>query len=346
MDASQPVTSGLFLTTSWVYGTGDYSYSRNQGPNFTDLRHQIQELYASESTILCCSGMAAISCVLHGLLEGRQEPILLIDSELYCDTIALAHRLKMTYPTLTLVQTNLTADLPDLEPTLILSESCSNPSGRMIDIPCLRSKYPNAIIAIDNSWLSIQYQPMLHGADLIVESLSKYMGAGDVIGGFVTGQESVMRYVRDYAKSNGVRLSAYDAYTVNHNLPTLDLCLERLGKIALIVAQYLEEHGVFVKYPGLASHPSYKLAQQHNVLPGTLLFLLSVSRKEALRRMKACRHMKCATSYGKSVTLLDPYIKSGTAADGTKGIYIRLSVGYGEKSVEAILQELTTIILQ
>ena len=58
-----------------------------------------------------------------------------------------------------------------------------------------------------------------HGATVIVESMSKYMGGGDVIMGMVTGKKSsVMDQIKTYAYHNGIRTSPFDAYTATRSL--------------------------------------------------------------------------------------------------------------------------------
>lgn len=69
-------------------------------------------------------------------------------------------------------------------------KSYSNPSGKMINshtFKLIKMKYPDSVIVIDNSWLSpLFYNPGKYHVDVIVESLSKYIGAGNVIMDMVT----------------------------------------------------------------------------------------------------------------------------------------------------------------
>jgi cystathionine beta-lyase/cystathionine gamma-synthase len=70
---------------------------------------------------------------------------------------------------------------------LVYAKTCSNPSGFMLDIKSLiamRDRLcPDAPIVVDNSWLSALYDPVARGADVVVESLTKHVGAGHLIGG-------------------------------------------------------------------------------------------------------------------------------------------------------------------
>jgi cystathionine beta-lyase/cystathionine gamma-synthase len=89
----------------------------------------------------------------------------------------------------------------------------------MIDTKVISKRFKelkqNVTIVVDNSWLSATYNPLDYNADVLVESLSKYMGGGDLIMGMVTGRNGgLLNTIMKYAHENGIRTSQFDAYSL------------------------------------------------------------------------------------------------------------------------------------
>jgi O-acetylhomoserine (thiol)-lyase len=142
------------------------------------------------------------------------------------------------------------------------------------------------------------WKPLQHGADIIIHSATKYLAghgtsiAGLIVDGgkfdwangrfpdFTNPDPSYHGLVFSQAFGNlayilkarvqglrdtGAALSPFNAFLVLQGIETLGLRMERHSQNALVVANYLSEHSKvsWVKYPGLASHPSYALAQKY-----------------------------------------------------------------------------------
>jgi len=215
---------------------------------------------------------------------------------------------------------------------LLFTESCSNPSGRLIDTVSLwKSFHDNkieVIIIVDNSWLSGIYNPFDYKADVVIESLSKYIGGGDLIMGAVTGRSGkIMNPIMYYTYANGIRTSPFDAYNALKSMQTLLLRLQKSGTITIQLAQWLETLPCVKKvlYPLLPSHPTYEIAKKCLPLtgPSVLYFLLPCDKKTAIAVMDSSEKILFATSYGKPETLFDPYPN-----ETTEGTWVRLAIGY------------------
>jgi O-acetylhomoserine (thiol)-lyase len=141
-------------------------------------------------------------------------------------------------------------------------------------------------------------RPIEHGCDIVVHSLTKYLGGhGNSIGGLVTDNgrfpwdsgrfaefvdpdpsyhglefyktfgelafavRTRTRLLRDL----GACLSPFNAFLILQGVETLSLRMARHSENALAVAQFLEKHPkvTWVLYPGLPSHPSYELAKRY-----------------------------------------------------------------------------------
>jgi O-acetylhomoserine (thiol)-lyase len=142
------------------------------------------------------------------------------------------------------------------------------------------------------------WQPLKHGANIVVHSATKYIGGhGTSIGGVVVDggnfdwtqgrfpgitepDESYHGLVYSQAFGNlafilklrvqglrdlGASLSPFNSFLFLQGLETLPLRMERHSSNALAVATYLSEHAkvAWVNYPGLPNHPSYELAKKY-----------------------------------------------------------------------------------
>lgn len=381
---SHSVSPPIFLSSTWQKRTGQhanrtqYSYSRNRNPNFSMLETAINKIYGSTETVLACSGMAAISMILNTVYQAESESrakaqaqgdptnpetsksmVFLADTELYSGTTKLLKEMPRFHSDLMVEFVDLTNPSAvqaaftvfGSRIRLVFSESCSNPSGRLINSRWLVETYrpvSNFILVIDNSWLSSLYNPFNYGADLVMESLSKYMGGGDVIAGMVCGRnKEIMTALRQYAHHNGIRMSPFDAHVVMKSLETLKFKMHQVSQSALVVAKWLATSPVVshVCYPMLPNSPSYELAQKLLVHggPGILFFHVPLPLGQAQKMMDSSPIILYATSYGKAETLFDPYPIMGKSDDhpnpikpGVCGTWIRLALGFASEPQEII----------
>jgi len=181
-------------------------------------------------------------------------------------------------------------------------ETIGNPRGDVIDIEAVaRIAHENGIPLIVDNTLPSPYlcRPIEHGADIVVHSATKFIGGhGTSIGGVIvdggtfdwkasgkfpgltepdpsyhgvvyTDAVGPIAYIIkarvQLLRDMGASLSPFNAFLLLQGLETLHLRMERHSANALAVAKYLESHEAveWVNYPGLESHPSYKLARKY-----------------------------------------------------------------------------------
>jgi methionine-gamma-lyase len=89
-------------------------------------------------------------------------------------------------------------------------------------------------------------------------------GHSDLLAGAVAGSREWIRRVRDYIIYLGGCMDPTGAYLLIRGIKTLGVRVERQCKTAMAVAKFLQKHPKIarVHYPGLASHPDYKLAKR------------------------------------------------------------------------------------
>jgi methionine-gamma-lyase len=151
----------------------------------------------------------------------------------------------------------------------ILLESPANPSIDIIDIEACANLIHevNGKCIVDNTFASPALQcPLELGADLVVESLTKYInGHGDCLGGAIIGPKSDIQDIRFFWHSmQGPVLSPFNAWLILRGIKTLNLRMERHSSNAMKLAQFLEKHPKVrnVVYPGLESHPGHEIAKK------------------------------------------------------------------------------------
>jgi cystathionine gamma-synthase/methionine-gamma-lyase len=200
---------------------------------------------------------------------------------------------------------------------IIHVETPGNPTTRISDIAALAevAREAGALLTVDSTWSGLlSQQPLKLGADLVFHSLSKYInGHGDAVAGAVVGSRALIDRVRQFAVVNlGGCISPFNAWQIMRGSVTLPLRLERHSANALAVAQFLEAHPkvAWVRFPGLPSHPQYKVARkQMTFFSGMLNFDIKGDpgrRIEVIRRLQFFTHATCL-GHDESLIALYPW---------------------------------------
>jgi cystathionine beta-lyase/cystathionine gamma-synthase len=159
--------------------------------------------------------MAAIGVALTTCVAGWDRPVILHGSVLYCDVPRTLAWLCRMFPGAVALPFDVTdgAALDALVAehrgrlSAVYVESAANPTGDMPDWAALaraKAAAPQARIIVDNTWLSpAAFNPFRHGADVVVESGSKYLSGGHHIWGHVTAHNNyapaMIEFVCTYA---------------------------------------------------------------------------------------------------------------------------------------------------
>ncbi len=305
----------IYQTTSYVfedtaeaaalYGLQQYGhiYSRITNPTTAAFEERIAALEGGVGAIATASGHAAQFLVLTTLLQPGDH--IVSSRTLYGGTY--------TQLDVTLRQWGIDTvfvDVSDPENVrraitprtrAIYAETIGNPRLDVLDIGAVAAVAAEAglPLIIDNTFATPALcRPIAHGATIVVESATKYIGGhGTSIGGVIVdagdfdwdngrfarmtdpsaayhgirfhetfGQFAFLMKARtEGLRDQGATLSPFNAFLFLQGLETLALRMERHSRSALEVAAFLERHPAvgWVSYPGLASSPSYHLAQQY-----------------------------------------------------------------------------------
>ena len=258
-------------------------YGRNTNPTVAVFEEKLRMLEGGEAATSASTGMAAISNMLHALLEPGQRVVSVKDT--YGGTSMLFTKyLPRVGVEVELVETT---DADGVEQAmdrgcdLLYLETPTNPTLKIIDLPRLLAsgKERGVVTVVDNTFATpVIQQPLALGADLVVHSATKFLGGhADALGGAVVGRSDLVEAVFRYREINGATLHPEAAYLILRGMKTLHLRVERQSANAMAVAEFLTAHPrvTTVNYPGLVSHPQHEIAnRQMSGWGGMLSFAL------------------------------------------------------------------------
>ena len=198
------------------------------------------------------------------------------------------------------------------ETRMVWIETPSNPLLNIADIKAISeiARANNALLAVDSTFATpVATRPLALGADLVVHSLTKYIGGhGDAMGGAVCGSAALMAPLRSEALAHfGGAISPFNAWLIMRGMATLPIRMAEHAANALKLARYLEDHARVetVLYPGLPSHPQAELAgRQMDNLSGMVSFRVSEPQKTARRMMSDFNLIHYAVSLGHHRSLM------------------------------------------
>ena len=189
---------------------------------------------------------------------------------------------------------------------MVWLETPSNPLLRISDIDGAAkiAHAEDALLVVDSTFASpVATRPLTLGADLVVHSLTKYIGGhGDAMGGSVCGSQVLVGPLRGEALVHyGGVISPFNAWLIMRGMATLPLRMRCHQANALAVASFLEAHDKVetALYPGLESHPQHELAKsQMDNFSGMISFRTANPRALAERMMQNLEVIHYAVSLG------------------------------------------------
>ncbi|WP_194790405.1 bifunctional O-acetylhomoserine aminocarboxypropyltransferase/cysteine synthase [Pseudomonas sp. UFMG81] len=280
-------------------------YSRIMNPTNDVLEQRMAALEGGVGALAVASGMAAVTYAIQTVAEAGDNIVSV--AKLYGGTYnLLAHTLpRMGIHTRFAAHDDIAAleALIDERTKAVFCESIGNPAGNIVDIQALAdAAHRHGVpLIVDNTVATpVLCRPFEHGADIVVHSLTKYIGGhGTSIGGIVidSGKFPWAEHKARFAllntpdasyhgvtyteafgtaafigrcrvvplRNTGAALSPFNAFLILQGLETLALRMERHTENALKVARYLQghEHVAWVKYAGLPDHPEHELAKRY-----------------------------------------------------------------------------------
>lgn len=314
---TKAVAVPIYQTTSYAFDNTQHGadlfnlkvpgniYSRITNPTNDVLEQRLAQMEGGVGALAVASGMAAITYAIQAISVTGDN--IVTTSQLYGGTYNLfAH----TMPNMG-IEARFAAhdDFATLESLIddrtkaVFCETIGNPSGNVVDVERLAQiAHSKGVPLIVDSTVSTPYlwRPFEHGADIVVHSLTKYMGGhGTTIGGAIIdsgkfpwaehGDRFPMMVEPDRSyhgviytealgpaafigrcrvvplRNMGAALSPFNAFQIMQGLETLALRMDRHCENAQKVAEHLSGHPQveWVKYAGLADSPDNALARKY-----------------------------------------------------------------------------------
>ncbi|HZR41495.1 MAG TPA: cystathionine gamma-synthase [Ktedonobacteraceae bacterium] len=251
-------------------GHKGFEYARTDNPTRSALEACIASLENGTYGLSFASGMAAEQAVLSLLSAGDH---MVSCDDLYGGTYRIFERIMRrynvdtSYVTASAIADYEAAIRPNTK--LIWLETPTNPLLRLVDIQAVAeiAHRHNLLLVVDNTFSSPYFQqPLSLGADIVLHSTTKYInGHSDVVGGaIVTNNAEVYQSLKFYQNAAGAVPGPFDTWLTLRGIKTLAVRMRQHEENARTIARFLAEHPRVEKvyYPGLPSHPDYKLAQR------------------------------------------------------------------------------------
>ncbi|KHK96708.1 cystathionine gamma-synthase [Microbacterium mangrovi] len=321
---------------------GGYEYGRSGNPTRTALQEQLAAIEGGAHALSFASGLAAEDALLRAVLRPGDE--VLLGNDVYGGTYRLIARVLgpwgVTVRVVDMTDTAAVAAALEERPARILwVETPSNPLLKVSDIAELArlGHAAGSLVVVDNTFASpALQQPIRHGADVVVHSVTKYLGGhSDVVGGaLVFRDDTVFDETAFLQYAVGAVSGPLDAWLTTRGIKTLAVRMQRHSENALAVASFLaaDDRVSAVHYPGLATHPQHELASRQMSSFGGIVSLELEDAATARRFVESTRLFQLAESLGGVESLVNyPDAMTHASVRGTElavpETLVRLSVG-------------------
>lgn len=332
---TKAVAVPVYQTTSYAFDNTQHGadlfdlkvqgniYTRIMNPTTAVLEERLAQLEGGIGALALASGMAAITYAIQTIAEAGDNIVSV--STLYGGTYNLfAHTLPKQGIEVRFFDYRDPASLEkliDSRTKLVFAETIGNPLGNVVDLAAISAaahKHGVPVIVDNTVATPILAKPFEHGVDIVVHSLTKYIGGhGNSIGGIIVDSGKFpwgehadrfpslntpdpsyhgVNYVEALGaaayiararvvplRNTGAALSPFNSFLILQGLETLALRIERHSANALAVASYLAQHPKvkWVKYAGLADHPDHSLVKKY--LKGQASGILSFGVQDGLQ---------------------------------------------------------------
>jgi cystathionine gamma-synthase len=261
-------------------GKRRYDYSRSGNPTRDQLGDALASLEGGAGAVVTASGTAAVTLILHALLEPGER--LLVPHDCYGGSwrlfSALAAKGAFELDCCDFTDPRALNAAIAKKPDLVWAETPSNPLLRITDLAATSeaAHAVGALVVVDNTFLSPALQrPIEHGADIVLHSTTKYInGHSDVVGGAAIAREpALFEQLAWWANALGVTGSPFDSYLTLRGLRTLDARMRIQEANCAAIAELLSGHRqvAAVYYPGLATHKGHEVAARQQDGFGAML---------------------------------------------------------------------------
>ncbi|MGW7660665.1 cystathionine gamma-synthase [Streptomyces sp. NPDC054756] len=332
---------------------GGYEYSRSANPTRTALEENLAALEGGRRGLAFASGLAAEDCLLRTLLSPGDHVV--IPNDAYGGTFRLFAKVVARWG----VEWSV-ADTSDpaavraaITPKtkVIWVETPSNPLLGITDIAAVAqvARDAGARLVVDNTFATpYLQQPLALGADVVVHSLTKYMGGhSDVVGGaLIAADAGLGEELAFHQNAMGAVAGPFDSWLVLRGTKTLSVRMDRHSENATKIADMLTRHPrvTSVLYPGLPEHPGHEVAaKQMRAFGGMISFRVEGGQEAAVEVCNRAQVFTLGESLGGVESLIEhpgrmTHASVAGSALEVPADLVRLSVGI--ENVDDLVEDL------
>ena len=245
-----------------------WDYARGGNPTRRAFEEALASLEGGAHCLAFASGLGAETTLLLTLRPGDH---VVLGDDVYGGTYRLLARVLepwgLSFSTVDLTDPRAARDAMRAETRFVWVETPSNPLLKIVDIEAIAAvaHAGDARLVVDNTFATPALQrPLALGADVVVHSVTKYLGGhSDLIGGaLVADDEDLVDRIGFLVNAVGAVPGPMDSFLALRGLKTLALRMQRHSENAAAIARFLDRHEMVdqVYYPGLASHPGHDVA--------------------------------------------------------------------------------------
>ncbi|MCX5228295.1 cystathionine gamma-synthase [Streptomyces sp. NPDC006553] len=332
---------------------GGYEYSRSANPTRTALEENLAALEGGRRGLAFASGLAAEDCLLRTLLAPGDHVV--IPNDAYGGTFRLfakvVQRWGVDFSVANTSDVEAVRGAVNDRTKLIWVETPSNPLLGITDIEAIAgvARQAGVKLVVDNTFASpYLQQPLALGADVVVHSLTKYMGGhSDVVGGaLVTADEALGEELAYHQNAMGAVAGPFDSWIVLRGIKTLAVRMDRHSENAEKIVEMLTQHPKVtqVLYPGLPEHPGHEIAaKQMRSFGGMISFRVEGGEEAAVEVCNRAQLFTLGESLGGVESLIEhpgrmTHASVAGSALEVPADLVRLSVGI--ENVDDLLADL------
>ena len=322
-------------------------YTRIMNPTQDVLEQRVAALEGGIAALAVASGQAAVTYAILTIAEAGDN--IVSSTALYGGTYNLfAHTLPQYGISTRFADHRDPASfepLIDARTKAIFVESLGNPQGNVTDIAKLAEvAHRHGVPLIVDNTVATPYlsRPIEHGADIVVHSLTKYLGGhGTSVGGAIvdSGKFPWAQHKDRFKRLNepdvsyhgvvytealgaaayigrarvvplrniGAAISPFNAWQILQGIETLALRMDRINDNALAIAQHLKQHAkvAWVNYAGLEDHPDHALAKKYLSGKASGILTFGVKSNSADKRAAGARFLDALQLFTRLVNIGD-----------------------------------------
>ena len=301
-------------------------YSRFNHPNLQIAEERLAVFEQGESAAVFSSGMSAIATTILTLV--RPDDVVLRSQPLYGGTETLLTNVlaKMGVKTSSFVDGLSASAIVEASKTamaegtvsLIFLETPSNPTNTLINFEAVaeaaeyieKTQGRRPLIVCDNTLLGPIFQsPLRHGVDIVVYSLTKYVGGhSDLVAGAAIGQKEVIEQIRAARSAYGTQLDPHSSWMLGRSLETVSIRMKQAAQSGEKVALWLSKQPQVTKVHHPLSIQDERYQQTYDQQcsgPGsTFSFELAGGKESSFAFLNRLKIFKLAVSLGGTESLV------------------------------------------